>query len=151
MTQDPQRHGPDTASGAATPSQEAVPTGPASTAHAGKAGATAAAVLPGSPAEPGKKPLARLLEVAIRYSHVLSALLVLVGVLGFAALPAVKRGTHFDENALLAGSARPTLRCSGSPGGPAAACRGEGRGGVRSQAAAKLYTLSLHDCGTRPL
>ena len=68
---------------------------------------------PAAPAsQPHKKPLARLLDIIITYSYVLSAILALVGVLGFCALPAVKRNTHFDENALLAGSTRPTLRCA---------------------------------------
>ncbi len=60
--------------------------------------------------QPGKKPLARLLDVVVNHSGVVTVLLVAYGVLGFALLPAMDRRIKFDENALLAGSARPTLR-----------------------------------------
>lgn len=41
----------------------------------------------------------------------LQLLLVLAGLLGLCLLPLLERRIEFDENALLAGSARPTIRC----------------------------------------
>lgn len=47
-----------------------------------------------------RPPLARLLQLV----------LVLAGLLGLCLLPLLERRIEFDENALLAGSARPTIR-----------------------------------------
>jgi hypothetical protein len=58
----------------------------------------------------GRKPLARLLELVVAKSLVITQLLHLVGVLGFLILPALQKHVRFDENALLAGSAHPTIR-----------------------------------------
>ncbi|KAF6257683.1 hypothetical protein COO60DRAFT_1701734 [Scenedesmus sp. NREL 46B-D3] len=55
------------------------------------------------------------LPVAVSHVRLLSWLLCAVGLLGLLALPLLERSISFDENALLAGSARPTIR-SKSPG-----------------------------------
>jgi hypothetical protein len=65
---------------------------------------------PARPTAPGKRPLARLLELVVRHSDALALLLVAYGLVGFALLPAMQRKVGFDENALLPGSAQPTLR-----------------------------------------
>jgi hypothetical protein len=61
---------------------------------------------------PKRKPLDRLLDVLVERAGALSLLLVVAGIAGFAALPLLERNISFDENALLAGSARPTIRCA---------------------------------------
>lgn len=66
-----------------------------------------------------RKPLERLLDAVLSRAHVLAPLLLVAGLLAFAALPLGERAIHFDENALLAGSARPTIRCGGLRGVPA--------------------------------
>jgi hypothetical protein len=58
-----------------------------------------------------RRPLERLLDALVARTSALSALLLIAGVAGFAALPLMERKIGFDENALLAGSARPTIRC----------------------------------------
>ena len=60
-----------------------------------------------------KKPMLALIDAVVARAGALSALLLLAGVLGFAALPLGQRQVSFDENALLAGSARPTIRWVG--------------------------------------
>lgn len=60
--------------------------------------------------DPKRKPLERLLDAVLARARALAPLLLVAGLLGFAALPLAERGIHFDENALLAGSARPTIR-----------------------------------------
>lgn len=63
---------------------------------------------------PRKKPIERLLDAFVARAARLSLLLLLGGLAGFAALPLLERRISFDENALLAGSARPTIRCAAS-------------------------------------
>jgi hypothetical protein len=46
----------------------------------------------------------------VSHARPLSWLLYAVGLLGLLALPLLERSISFDENALLAGSARPTVR-----------------------------------------
>jgi hypothetical protein len=53
-----------------------------------------------------------LLDAVVSQAWLLSRLLVAVGLLGLLALPLLERSISFDENALLAGSARPTIRCA---------------------------------------
>jgi hypothetical protein len=57
--------------------------------------------------------LSWLLDAAVQRARAGQALLCLLGVLGLALLPLLERRIEFDENALLAGSARPTIRCVG--------------------------------------
>ena len=59
---------------------------------------------------PAKKPLVRLLEAVVAKADAISYVLLVAGVLGCFALPALERSNNFDENALLAGSAHPTIR-----------------------------------------
>ncbi|KAF8067126.1 Gpaa1 [Scenedesmus sp. PABB004] len=58
----------------------------------------------------GGRSLTAALEAVARRAAPLSALLVAIGLAGLLALPLLARPITFDENALLAGSARPTLR-----------------------------------------
>jgi hypothetical protein len=53
-----------------------------------------------------------LLDAVVSHAQLLSWLLCAVGLLGLLALPLLERAISFDENALLAGSARPTIRCA---------------------------------------
>lgn len=53
-----------------------------------------------------------LLDTVVSHASLLSWLLAAVGLLGLLALPLLERSISFDENALLAGSARPTVRCA---------------------------------------
>ncbi|GBF97123.1 glycosylphosphatidylinositol anchor attachment [Raphidocelis subcapitata] len=57
-----------------------------------------------------QRPLERLLGLLLARADALSLLLLAAGLLGFAALPLLQRRISFDENALLAGSSRPTIR-----------------------------------------
>jgi hypothetical protein len=57
-----------------------------------------------------QRPLERLTGRLLDRANALSLLLLAAGVLGFAALPLLQRRISFDENALLAGSSRPTIR-----------------------------------------
>ncbi|KAI8463809.1 MAG: hypothetical protein J3K34DRAFT_494099 [Monoraphidium minutum] len=70
-----------------------------------------------------KKPIERLLDAIVGQATLLSVLLLVAGLAGFAALPLLERKISFDENALLAGSARPTIRRAparrAAPPGPA--------------------------------
>ena len=62
------------------------------------------------PAATKRKPLLALINAVVARAGAISVLLLLAGALGFAALPLGQRRVSFDENALLAGSARPTIR-----------------------------------------
>jgi hypothetical protein len=57
-----------------------------------------------------KKPIEKLLDLIVGHATLLSYVLLAAGVVGFGALPLLERNISFDENALLAGSARPTIR-----------------------------------------
>jgi hypothetical protein len=50
-----------------------------------------------------------LLDAVVSHARPLSWLLYAVGLLSLLALPLLERSISFDENALLAGSARPTV------------------------------------------
>ncbi len=57
-----------------------------------------------------KKPLARLLDAVAARANAVTYVLLFVGIAWFAVLPTLQRRVGFDENALLAGSAHPTVR-----------------------------------------
>eukprot|EP00878_Enallax_costatus_P015128 GHUV01015840.1.p1 GENE.GHUV01015840.1~~GHUV01015840.1.p1 ORF type:complete len:232 (+),score=58.57 GHUV01015840.1:1366-2061(+) len=57
-----------------------------------------------------RKSLSILLDAVIARSSLVSAVLIVVGTLGLVAVPLLERSISFDENALLAGSANPTIR-----------------------------------------
>jgi hypothetical protein len=54
--------------------------------------------------------LSVVLDAVVQHAHQLQLLLTAVGLLGLCLVPLLERKIDFDENALLAGSARPTLR-----------------------------------------
>jgi hypothetical protein len=56
------------------------------------------------------KSLSVVLDAVVQHAQQLQLLLTAVGVLGLCLVPLLERKIDFDENALLAGSARPTLR-----------------------------------------
>ena len=60
--------------------------------------------------KPNSKPLAKLLDLLVQWAGTIFVVLVALGVCGYVAIPLLERNNHFDENALLAGSARPTIR-----------------------------------------
>ena len=87
-----------------------------------------------------QRPLERLLGLLLARADALSLLLLAAGLLGFAALPLLQRRISFDENALLAGSSRPTIRCvsvagSRQPQSP--------NGGRRSHTRARLGRTAM--------
>eukprot|EP00775_Hariotina_reticulata_P006404 gene6404-6635_t len=59
---------------------------------------------------PGRKYLAGLLGALVNDAQRVSKLLIAVGLVGLLAVPVLERAINFDENALLAGSASPTIR-----------------------------------------
>jgi len=59
---------------------------------------------------PGRKSLSGLLTVLVENAQRVSRLLIAVGLVGLLAVPLLERSINFDENALLAGSAKPTIR-----------------------------------------
>lgn len=65
----------------------------------------------------GPRSLSVVLDAVVQHAQQLQLLLVTVGVLGLCLVPLLERKIDFDENALLAGSARPTLRWEGGPWG----------------------------------
>lgn len=58
----------------------------------------------------GPRSLSVVLDAVVHHAQQLQLLLTLVGLLGLCLVPLLDRKIDFDENALLAGSARPTLR-----------------------------------------
>lgn len=57
-----------------------------------------------------RKSLSYLLNGIAAWSNTVIAVLVAVGLLGLLGVPLLERRINFDENALLAGSASPTIR-----------------------------------------
>lgn len=58
----------------------------------------------------GPRSLSHLLTGLAQHARVLQLMLLAVGLLGLCLVPLLERKIDFDENALLAGSARPTIR-----------------------------------------
>lgn len=59
---------------------------------------------------PAPRSLSKVLEAVVQHARLLQLVLTAVGVIGLCLVPLLERRIDFDENALLAGSARPTIR-----------------------------------------